>query len=420
MDRQELIGKFMRVRRQTEELCRPLAIEDFVVQTIEDVSPPKWHIGHTTWFFERVVLQQYLEKYTPIDERYYYIFNSYYEAFGERVMRSLRGTLSRPTVQKVMDYRRAVTERTVQFLEKVADDKWNEVVDLIEIGINHEQQHQELFLMDIKHIYASNPLLPVYSEFGRNGVPAFRGDGRYLGFSGGVHEIGADKGGFAYDNEYPRHKVYLQDFKLACDPVSCGEFLEFINDDGYKKAGLWLSDGWSAVQENGWMAPMYWTEDKERWKVMTLNGLKPLKPEDPVCHVSYFEASAFARWAGKRLPTEAEWETALDDETKIGRDGGFMEDGVYHPVAGEKEADKLNGISGGAWEWTRSGYLPYPGYKQSHDALGEYNGKFMNNQMVLRGGSVATPRDHYHKTYRNFFQSEKRWPFTGFRLAEDN
>lgn len=409
----------MKVRNHTEELVKPLATEDFVVQPIDDVSPPKWHIGHTTWFFERVVLQQFEKNYKPYDERYYYIFNSYYESFGERVMRSLRGTLSRPTVEEVMDYRKTITDHTAEFMENCNDDKMNEIELLIKIGINHEQQHQELFLMDIKNIYASNPLLPEYSQYSKNGMPERKPSGEFLAFTGGMHEIGANGDGFAYDNEFPRHKAFLRDFKIARDPVTCGEFLEFINDGGYEKATLWLSDGWTKVQERKWNSPMYWRKDRDGWKIMTLNGLKPLELNEPVCHVSHYEADAFARWSGKRLPTEEEWEIAARAAEGDSRPGSFMDDRTFHPVIREETGKGLNSMYGDVWEWTRSAYLPYPGYKQAPDALGEYNGKFMNNQMVLRGGCCATPRDHFRPTYRNFFQSEKRWPFTGFRLAED-
>jgi len=419
MDRDSLINQFLKVRGHTEKLVKPLAIEDYVVQPIEDVSPPKWHIGHTTWFFERVVLQQYKENYRPFDERYYYIFNSYYETFGERVMRSLRGTLSRPTVEVVMDYRKAITERTAEFMKNCSDNTWNEIELLIKIGINHEQQHQELFLMDIKNIYASNPLQPQYSNYNHNGIPDRKPAGEFLTFAGGMHEIGADGTGFAYDNEFPRHKVYLHDFKLARNLVSCGEFLEFIDSGGYEKATLWLSDGWAAVQENKWNSPLYWEKDNDGWKIMTLNGLKPLDPNEPVSHVSHYEADAFARWAGKRLPTEEEWEIAAGKTEAESRPGSFMDDNTFHPVARKDEGRGLNSMYGDVWEWTQSAYLPYPGYKQAPDALGEYNAKFMNNQMVLRGGCCATPRDHFRPTYRNFFQSDKRWPYTGFRLAED-
>ncbi len=419
MDRNILIDRFMKVRALTEELVKPLATEDFVVQTDDDVSPPKWHIGHVTWFFERVVLQEHLGNFKPYDERFHFVFNSYYESFGERVIRSRRGTLSRPTVLEVLDYRRAITERTSDFMRNVDEQSWPEIARLIEIGINHEQQHQELFLMDIKHIFASNPLLPAYSQYSRNGIPTAKQGEQSLSFPGGLIEIGADGDDFAYDNEFPRHKTYIADFKLARNLVTCGEFLEFIEAGSYRDANLWLSDGWAAVKEQNWDAPLYWKKTDDGWKVWTLNGLKPLDPDEPVCHVSYFEASAFARWAGKRLPTEDEWEFAARQTESENRTGSFMDDKTFHPVARSKEGKRLNSMYGDVWEWTRSAYLPYPGYEQSRDPLGEYNGKFMNNQMVLCGGCCATPRDHFRPTYRNFFQSEKRWPFTGFRLAED-
>ena len=423
MDRKALKAHFASVRELSEKLTAPLEIEDFVVQTGEDISPPKWHIGHTTWFFERVVLQEYEPGFKPFNEDYYFVFNSYYESFGERLYRPHRGTLSRPTVSQVMDYRKAITARTTDFMDQVTEDQWPEVAGLIELGIHHEQQHQELFVYDIKHILACNPLRPVYREPDTKGEAAFAPDLKWIDFEGGLHQIGAEPGGFAYDNEFPRHQVFTRDFKLANHPVTCGEYLEFIRDGGYQKALLWLSDGWARVQDENWRAPLYWEGDGEDLQVITLRGRKPVDPHEPVCHVSYFEATAFARWAGKRLPTEAEWECAAQAQKTPCECGSWLESETFHPVAVKHTdtgaPDTLHSMFGDVWEWTQSAYLPYPGYVQTFDALGEYNGKFMSNQMVLRGGSCATPRNHYRNTYRNFFQPEKQWPITGFRLAAD-
>jgi ergothioneine biosynthesis protein EgtB len=423
MDRKGLKAQFASVREVSEKLTAPLETEDFVVQTGADISPPKWHIGHTTWFFERVVLQEYQPGFKPLNEDYYFVFNSYYESFGERLYRPHRGTLSRPTVKQVMDYRHAITARTLDFMAQVADDQWPAVAALIELGIHHEQQHQELFVYDIKHILACNPLRPVYREPDTRQAPAGAPDLKWIGFEGGLHQIGAQRGGFAYDNEFPHHQVFTGGFKLANHPVTCGEYLEFIRDGGYQKAILWLSDGWARVQEDKWRAPLYWEGDGEDWQVITLRGRKPVDPHEPVCHVSYFEAAAFARWAGKRLPTEAEWECAALAQKTPCECGSWLESETFHPVAVKHTntgaPDTLHSLFGDVWEWTQSAYLPYPGYHQTFDALGEYNGKFMSNQMVLRGGSCATPRSHFRPTYRNFFQPEKQWPITGFRLATD-
>ena len=422
-DRTELETSFLAVRQMTEDLCRPLQTEDYVVQTMADVSPPKWHIGHTTWFFEQVVLEQYEPNFRRHNDKFYFVFNSYYESFGERVLRVNRGTLSRPTVDEVMKYRTAITERVVKLINEIDESKLPEVRKLIILGMNHEQQHQELLVTDIKHILASNPLLPAYVDRPAAPLETPLARSGYLSFEGGVHEIGAQEGGFAYDNEFPRHREYLKDFNLCSRPVTCGEYLEFIDDNGYGDHRLWLSDGWDTLHREGWHAPLYWMKGEDGWQIMTLVGPRAIDPSEPVCHVSYFEAAAFARWASKRLPTEAEWEVAAMTQSFDRASGYFLENRAYHPsrLNDEKNSDEdvLYSLFGDVWEWTGSAYLGYPGYQWTRDALGEYNGKFMNAQMVLRGGSCATPRDHIRPTYRNFFQSDKRWQFSGIRLAED-
>ncbi|MBD3217673.1 MAG: ergothioneine biosynthesis protein EgtB [candidate division Zixibacteria bacterium] len=421
MERNELSRRFLEVRKKSEELCEPLETEDYVVQPVDDVSPPKWHIGHTSWFFERLILQEYESNFKLFHDQYHYIFNSYYESLGERVLRTLRGTLSRPTVSEVMEYRKSVTERMLKLLEKVDDDKWPDIETLTTLGINHEQQHQELFLMDIKYIYAANPLRPVYNKDFEEIPTNEPNDKRYLLFKGGQHQIGANGYGFAYDNEYPRHDRLIRDFALAKHPVTNGEYLELMNDGGYEDHRLWLSDGWDTINTQGWKHPLHWEKTKDGWMVMTLSGLKPVNPNEPVSHVSYYEASAFARWAGKRLPSEDEWEFAANQKGNSVEEGNFMDNRIYHPTGNglPQDEDRLNSMMGDLWEWTLSAYLPYPGYEQAFGALGEYNGKFMSNQMVLRGGCCATPRDHIRPTYRNFFQCDKRWQFSGIRLAED-
>ena len=416
--RERLLEQYDRVRRFTERLCQPLAVEDYVIQAMPDVSPPKWHLGHTTWFFEQVVLHQLAGDYRPYRERYYYVFNSYYETFGERLQRPLRGTLSRPTVEEVLRYREEIDRRIGEFIRSVSDTVYQQAAKLIEIGLHHEQQHQELILTDTKWNFGANPLLPRYRELAEPAPDQEPAPPRYVEVPGGVVEIGHAGDGFAYDNETPRHRVYVQDFALMDRLVTCGEFLEFIQDGGYRRAELWLDDGWTTVQTQGWEHPHYWHRTDEGWMVFTLGGPRRLNPAEPVCHVSYYEAAAFARWAGKRLPTEFEWEHAARTAGVRATAGNFVEDDLLHPRAAG-DGDGLKQMLGDCWEWTNSAYLPYPGYLQAHGALGEYNGKFMSGQMVCRGGSCVTAREHIRITYRNFFQPEKRWQFFGIRLAED-
>ena len=408
-------ARYRAVRAFTEALCAPLAVEDYVVQTMADVSPTKWHLAHTTWFFETFVLGPHLQGYRPFHPQYAYLFNSYYVQAGERHCRDRRGYLSRPTVEDVYRYRAHVDAHMSELLETTDESVRQTVLPLLEIGLNHEQQHQELMLTDIKHVFSVNPLRPAYRDApaGPSGpAPALR----WLEYDEGLYDFGHDGTGFAYDNEGPRHRAYLHAFRLASRTVTNGEYLAFIDDGGYRRPELWLSEGWATAQANGWTEPFYWERRDGRWYVYTLAGLRELDEAEPVCHVSYFEADAYARWAGARLPEEREWELAARD-VPVG--GNFAEDGRHHPVAAaETAAAAPLQLYGNLWEWTRSPYAPYPGYAPAPGALGEYNGKFMCNQFVLRGGSCATSRTHIRATYRNFFPPNAAWQFMGIRLAQ--
>ena len=405
----QLRDAYTAVRKQTERLCEPLEVEDFVVQSMEDVSPAKWHLAHTTWFFETFVLGAQAN-YEPFDTQFGFLFNSYYNAVGARQPRGQRGLLSRPPVESIFEYRRAIDDRMDELLQGDLSDQLRDVVVL---GLHHEQQHQELFVTDIKHVLWCNPLLPAYVD--RPSEHVKPQDAEWVGFSRGIREVGHDPlDGFCFDNELPRHEALVQDFELASRPVTNAEFLEFIDDDGYSTPGLWLSEGWDHVQRDNWQAPLYWEKDSDgQWQTFSMSGMHPINHGEPVCHVSFFEADAFARWAGTRLPTEFEWEIATAD---LPVEGNFVESDRFHPRAVTEVAD-LQKMFGDVWEWTSSAYLGYPGYRPAAGALGEYNGKFMCNQFVLRGGSCATPQSHIRPTYRNFFQPEKRWQFSGFRLA---
>ncbi len=379
------VEHFLSVRRLTEQLAAPLSAEDQTVQSMPDASPTKWHLAHTTWFFETFVLGPHAPDYRPFDPAYDYLFNSYYEAVGPRHPRPQRGMITRPGVEEIMTYRRYVSKAMAELLQSGN----NRIEPIVELGLHHEQQHQELLLMDAKHLLAQNPLRPAYQA-----MPAPKPEVSALAwreFEGGLVEIGHDGAGFAFDNEGPRHRVWLEPFALATRPASCGEYLAFIADGGYQRPEFWLSAGWDCVSQREWRAPLYWEKDGDGWQVFTLAGMRPVDPAEPVCHVSGYEAAAFAKWAGKRLPREQEWETG---------------------------AGAVQG-TGQVWEWTASPYVAYPGYREPAGAIGEYNGKFMANQMVLRGGCVATPAGHMRTTYRNFFPPDARWMFGGFRLAED-
>ena len=413
--RQAALARYRAVRLQSEALCRPLAIEDYGVQSMADVSPPKWHIAHMTWFFETFLLKPEQPGYRPFHPAYEYLFNSYYNAVGPQYPRPERGLLARPTVAQVYAYRRHVDETLARLIERAPAAVWPRLAALLLLGINHEQQHQELLLYDVKHNFAHNPLKPAYRhDLARSNAEA-DGTGWHF-FAGGVHAVGHGGEGFAFDNEGPRHEVLLGDFRLAGRLITIGEFFAFLEDGGYARPELWLSDGWATVQREGWRAPLYWEAREGAWRIMTLGGERELNWDEPVCHVSYYEADAFARWRGKRLATEEEWEVAAE---ALPREGNFVEADYLHPVPAGPGARRPAQMFGDLWEWTQSPYVPYRGYRAPAGAVGEYNGKFMSNQMVLRGGSCASPKDHIRASYRNFFYPHQRWMFAGIRLAED-
>lgn len=417
-----LAERYDAVRARTVWLCEPLETEDMVVSSMPDVSPTKWHLAHTSWFFETFVLAEHDAAYRSPDPRYAFLFNSYYVQAGERHCRAQRGLATRPTVPQVLAYRAHVDEAMRALLARIADDAEHPAAALIELGLHHEQQHQELLLTDIKHVLWMNPLRPAYRERAATGSEAA---GRTAAPSAwhtvgeGLHQIGHDGRGFAYDNEGPRHRVFLEPFRIAARLATNGEYLRFVEEGGYRRAELWLSAGWAAVQERRWEAPLYWERSTEgAWTEFTLAGTRSLAAaalDEPVTHVSYFEADAFARWAGYRLPNEFEWEVAASGSPV---DGRFVEAERFHPgPAAGTAGGSLAQLYGDAWQWTQSPYVGYPNYRPAAGAIGEYNGKWMADQWVLRGASCATPRSHARRTYRNFFPSDARWQFTGIRLA---
>jgi ergothioneine biosynthesis protein EgtB len=414
-ERAKLLARFNAVRSLTEQLCSPLATEDYVVQPMTDVSPPRWHLGHVTWFFETFVLQKFGNGYTPVHPHYSYLFNSYYNLVGERTDRPRRGLLTRPTVDEVYDYRHEVTRRVSDFVSECSDDTFRALEHILRIGIHHEQQHQELLVTDIKYILFQEPLYPAYNSTKPEPSPAPKANG-WTPFEGGVTKIGHQGSGFAYDNEQPAHEVLVHSFRLAERTVTNAEYLQFMEDRGYDRPELWLADGWDLASQSGWKAPLYWVKPDGKWMQHSLYGLIEVDPHAPVTHVSFYEADAYARWAGRRLPTEFEWEHAARRLRAEEAPGPLLEDGRLHPAGLGGEGSV--GMFGNVWEWTQSGYLPYPGYQPAEGALGEYNGKFMVNQKVLRGGSVATPKGHVRPSYRNFWHADKRWQFSGIRLAE--
>ncbi|MDE2070630.1 MAG: ergothioneine biosynthesis protein EgtB [Gammaproteobacteria bacterium] len=402
-----LLDRYRTVRALTMDLCRTLAPEDMVVQSMPDASPAKWHLAHTTWFFESFILVPRAPGYRPFHPQYAYLFNSYYYGAGRMYPRPQRGLLSRPTVADIVGYRKYVDEHMQRLLDQHKGEPQLEF--LVTLGLNHEQQHQELLLTDIKHLFSLNPLKPAWRELPvppRHTAPALK----FVARAEGLSQIGHAGKGFAFDNETPRHRVFLKAHAIANRPVTNGEYMEFIRAGGYTKPDLWLSDGWATVQHEAWARPLYWNEDLTA--EFTLGGERELDAGAPVCHVSYYEADAFTRWAGVRLPTEAEWEAFAAEHTVS---GNFLDSGRFHPAASGTPH-----IYGDVWQWTASAYAPYPGFKPLAGTLGEYNGKFMANQLVLRGGSCATPAGHVRASYRNFFYPHQRWQFTGLRLARDN
>ena len=411
--RSALESRFRRVRAASVALVAPLSDADATVQSMPDASPAKWHLAHTTWFFEAMVLVPQLAGYRCFDERFNFLFNSYYESVGDRHPRPQRGLLTRPTLTEVLAYREHVDAAVAKLLQA---DPEQRVLEVVELGCHHEQQHQELLLTDILHLFAQNPLRPAYRESEPLPVENIDRAKTYKIFSGGMFQIGHKGPGFAFDSEGPRHAVQLEAFRLADRLVTNREWMEFMSDGGYRNPLLWLSDGWAKVTAEGWWSPLYWeARDGEYWS-MTLRGAQPVDADAPVTHVSYFEADAFAGWAGRRLPTEAEWEVAAQSLPVA---GNFADGGRLRPKPAGTAAGELRQMFGDVWEWTRSAFMPYPRFRPMAGALGEYNGKFMSGQFVLRGGSCVTPEDHVRATYRNFFAPHARWQFSGLRLAED-
>ncbi|HEX9466486.1 MAG TPA: ergothioneine biosynthesis protein EgtB [Alphaproteobacteria bacterium] len=405
--------QFRDVRETTTALAAPLSAEDQQVQSMLLTSPTKWHLAHTTWFFETFLLAPHVKGYRPFHPEYHYLFNSYYEALGERHPRPDRGLLTRPSLEDVQRYRRHVDAAMEDFLAREPDA---DQLCLVELGCHHEQQHQELIVTDIKHVLGLNPLAPAYAPSAPAATGGAPHQAGWVTIPGGIREIGFRSSEFCFDNEQPRHKLWLDDYRLATALVTNRDWLAFMAAGGYATPTLWLSDGWQTAQTERWEAPLYWRRIDGAWHEFTMAGLRPLDPDGPVVHVGYYEAEAFAHWAGRRLPTEGEWEVAAADLTV---DGNLLETGALHPRPAGGTGGSLTQMFGDVWEWTQSPYTPYPGFRPTGGALGEYNGKFMANQMVLRGGSCATPRGHIRAEYRNFFPPSARWQFSGLRLADD-
>ncbi|MCU7811731.1 MAG: ergothioneine biosynthesis protein EgtB [Candidatus Thiodiazotropha sp. (ex Notomyrtea botanica)] len=409
---ERLLSRYEAVRAASELICEPLAIDDYQLQSIVETSPPKWHLAHVSWFFETFVLSHFRKDYRSYHPDFNYIFNSYYYTVGNMHPRPKRGMLSRPTVEEVYNYRRHVDEQMRTLMASVGSSQWEDLAFRVTLGLNHEQQHQELLLMDIKHNLSVNPLQPTY----RSDLPESLTVATPISWEervGGLYEIGHSGKGFSFDNETPSHQVLLQDHSLANRLVTNREYLEFIDDGGYQQPALWMADGWTLINQHDWQHPLYWRFDESLWREYTLGGMRDLHPDQPVSHVSFFEADAFARWAGKRLPSEAELELMLNEQQK--EEGNFYKTGYLHPMAALPKGQWF----GDLWNWTSTSYASYPGFRPLKGAMGEYNGKFMSNQMVLKGGCCVTPSDHIRASYRNFYYPHDRWPFTGIRLAED-
>jgi ergothioneine biosynthesis protein EgtB len=412
----ELLQRWIACRTRSVELAEPLSDADATVQSMPDTSPTKWHLAHTTWFLEEFILKKYLRSYRAFDPGYGFLFNSYYEAVGARHPRPLRGLLTRPSLVEIYAYRKHVDHFLKEQLETgVLPD---EALQLVELGINHEEQHQELLLTDILHLFAQNPLRPSYIRQAHlSRVAQTPRANRWVDFEGGIFSFGHDAQGFAFDSETPRHEVLLRPFALCARPVSNRQWLDFVKAGGYRDSQWWLSDGWRTVQEQDWQAPLYWEERDDAWWHMTLAGMMPLELDAPVSHISFYEADAYARFVGARLPTEFEWEHAA---VRQAVQGNFVESKRLNPESGNEDGQgPLAQLYGDVWEWTASPFMPYPGFRAAPGAVGEYNGKFMNAQFVLRGGSCVTPAHHVRATYRNFFYPHQRWQFTGLRLAKD-
>lgn len=412
----ELQESYNIIRSQTIDICKPLNDEDYLIQAIDEASPPKWHLAHTTWFFENFILQKYSENYKTFNHDFSYLFNSYYNSVGTMLEKSKRKLISRPVIEEIYKYREYVDTHIMNFLyDKQLD---NEIDLIFKTGLNHEQQHQELLLMDIKSNFYANPLKPTYitsKEYESKYTPL-----NFIDFGDEITNIGYEGNSFFFDNEKPVHKAYINKFKLASRPILNGEYLEFIEDGGYTNPKYWLSDGWLTKNKNNWLYPLYWEKSDNEWNIFTLNGLEKLDLNAPVSHISYYEAEAYAHWANKRLVNEFEWEYAAKKyNIELSKLDNFLDNKYFKPL-NTKEDNTLNQMFGDVWEWTSSAYLAYPGFNSLYEGLGEYNGKFMINQMVLRGGCCVTPKTHIRPTYRNFFYPENRWQFSGIRLASND
>ncbi len=414
MDAATLIDRYSKVRGRSMALCAPLEIEDYCIQASEFVSPPKWHMAHVTWFFETFILIPFQPGYLQFDPSYAHLFNSYYETAGSFFPRPQRGMLSRPTVSEVFRYRKHVDAALLDLLAALPEAHTTQILERVQLGIEHEIQHQELLLMDTLYNFYANPLLPAYHRMALPAAPITTPPIGWQAYAGGIVNIGHEGDGFSYDNERPRHQTLLQDFRLATRLISNTEYLDFINDGGYQRVDLWLSDGWRTLKQHDWQAPLYWFKQDGDWQHFDLSGAHALRLHEPVSHLSLYEADAYARWAGKRLPTEVEWEHAASAHMVH---GSFLEAQLYIPQATHQAG--MSQLYGELWQWTQSAYLPYPGFKPLPGTLGEYNGKFMSEQMVLRGGCCVTAQDHVRASYRNFFRAADRWMFSGLRLAED-
>ncbi len=420
-----IIKNYLTIRQQTEAICQPLEIEDYVIQGMDDVSPAKWHLAHTTWFFETFILIPSVKNYRVYRPEFVSLFNSYYQSLNQPYLRSARGLLSRPTVAVIYDYRHYVDKHMQTYLSHLSIDQ-DDTLKLLAIGLAHEQQHQELLLMDIKYNYSLHyPDVPIYQKSLAisSQPPSLNAQSSleeyFISVEGGIASVGFAGEGFSFDNEHPVHRTLLTPYRIANRLVTNEDYLMFINAGGYQNPAYWLSDGWDCIQKNQWKAPLYWYHFQDQWHQLSLKGLTPLVLNQPICHVSYYEADAYARWRGKRLPTEMEWEHFVSCSQFCLQESNFLESNILHPLPTTDLSNAPQQFFGDVWEWTMSAYVPYPGYNAYAGSLGEYNGKFMCNQMVLRGGSCVTPRDHIRASYRNFFQADKRWQFAGFRLAED-